>query len=226
MLLDVLVNGEYDMNRFLTKRLLGTALLVCSPAMAFSQHQPAGSSDQSTTSSVQSPYAGQQDRAITSLSESDQRAIEAGQGWGLAKPAELNGVPGPSHLLELGQQIGLSTAQERKLRQLFAEMKAQAIVLGHQYIKAERDLDAYFRSGRFSDAVLRQKVDAAAEALANLRYLHLSFHHRTLDVVTPEQVKQYNVLRGYSPAVIQDPCNNVPEGHDPAMFRKHMGCKP
>lgn len=46
------------------------------------------------------PYAGQQQRSITSLSADDQLALRAGQGWGLAKPAELNGVPGPLHLLE------------------------------------------------------------------------------------------------------------------------------
>ena len=173
-----------------------------------------------------SPYAGQQARSITSLSADDQKALAQGQGWGLAKPAELNGVPGPAHLLELADKIGLSQAQIAELRKLFDDMKRQAQVLGHEYMAAEQSLDDYFKSGALSDQQLRAKVDQAAKALANLRFLHLSYHHKTLDVVTPAQVKQYNDLRGYSPKVLEDPCQNVPAGHDPAMFRKHMGCPP
>lgn len=186
----------------------------------------AGQSDHAHVSPPLSPYAGQQERSITSLSADDQTAIANGQGWGLAKPAELNGVPGPAHLLELADKIGLTPAQVAELRKLFDDMKRQAQALGQEYVAAERALDDYFRSGAFSDQQLRAKVDQAAQSLANLRFLHLSYHHKTLDVVSPEQVKQYNVLRGYSPKVLDDPCQNVPSGHDPVMFRKHMGCPP
>ncbi len=172
-----------------------------------------------------SPYAGQQNRTITSLSAEDQAALAAGQGWGLAKPAELNGVPGPAHLLELAQKIGLSADQMEKLKQLYAQMREQAIALGHEYMQAERSLDDYFKASQFSDAQLRAKVDQASQALANLRYLHLSYHHRALSVVTPEQVQRYNELRGYA-KIKDDPCSQVPSGHDPEMYRKHMGCKP
>ena len=37
--------------------------------------------------------------------------LEAGSGWGLALPAELNGRPGPAHLLELKEALGLSPEQ-------------------------------------------------------------------------------------------------------------------
>ena len=195
-----------------------TVVLTSGPTFAQMQHQ--GSHSQSANT----PYAGQQNRAITSLSADDQKALANGEGWGLAKPAELNGVPGPAHLLELADKIGLSTEQVQRLQKLFTDMKAQAIALGNEYMAAEKAIDDYFRSGSFSDRELRAKVDQAEQARANLRFLHLSYHHRTLDVVTPEQVKQYNQLRGYSAKVIDDPCANVPAGHDPAMFRKHMGC--
>lgn len=177
------------------------------------------------TVQAQAPYAGQQNRAITSLSADDQKAIANGEGWGLAKPAELNGVPGPAHLLELAKQIGLTPEQIEQVQRLFKDMKAQAIALGNEYMAAEKAIDDYFRGGRLNDRTLRDLVDRAEQARANLRFLHLSYHHRTMDVVTPEQVKQYNELRGYSQQVINDPCANVPAGHDPVMFRKHMGCK-
>lgn len=119
--------------------------------------------------------------------------------------------------------MGLSPSQVASLEKLFQDMKAQAIRLGQAYIEAERALDDYFRAGELDDQTLRPKVDQAEQARADLRFLHLSYHHRTLDVVTPAQVTTYNRLRGYE-QVRDDPCANVPEGHDPVMFRKHMGC--
>lgn len=192
------------------------AALVMSPLAVLGQMQHHGGGSNS-------PYAGQQHRAITSLSADDQQALGQGEGWGLAKPAELNGVPGPAHLLERSEQIGLSQTQVTQLEQQFRDVKAQAIALGQAYMAAEQALDDYFRGGELDDRTLRQKVDQAEQARANLRFLHLSYHHRTLDVVTPELVQAYNRLRGYD-QIRQDPCANVPEGHDPVMFRKHMGC--
>ncbi|MBT3972460.1 MAG: hypothetical protein HOE99_01485, partial [Acidiferrobacteraceae bacterium] len=52
---------------------------------------------------VASPYVGQETRVIKSLSAEDIDDLINGRGWGLAKPAELNGVPGPAHLLEMQQ---------------------------------------------------------------------------------------------------------------------------
>lgn len=175
------------------------------------------------SAAVANPYQGQQTRAITSLSSEDVNALENGEGWGLAKPAEFNGVPGPAHLLELADEIGLSAAQTQQITKLFNDMKAQAIALGHEYIASERAIDEYFRTGKFSDRALRDVVDQAEQARANLRFLHLSYHHKTLDIVSAEQVAKYNELRGYS-QTLADPCNNVPAGHNEAMFRKHMGC--
>jgi hypothetical protein len=51
--------------------------------------------------SFASPYAGQETRRIKSLSEQDIDELRQGRGWGLAKAAELNGLPGPAHLLEM-----------------------------------------------------------------------------------------------------------------------------
>jgi hypothetical protein len=36
----------------------------------------------------------------------------------------------------------------------------------------------------------------------------------------PEQIKRYNILRGYA----EDPCKNIPAGHNPEMYKRHMGC--
>ena len=72
------------------------------------------------------PYAGMQERAIKSLSDADIKELRRGGGWGLALPAELNGMPGPAHLLELKDQIPLSQDQIEKIQALFDDMRNAA----------------------------------------------------------------------------------------------------
>ena len=49
-----------------------------------------------------SHYASMQSRDIKALSASDIEGLRAGRGMSLALAAELNGYPGPLHVLELG----------------------------------------------------------------------------------------------------------------------------
>ncbi len=49
---------------------------------------------------AQSPYAGMQTRPIKALSDQQITDLKAGRGMGLALHAELNGYPGPAHVLE------------------------------------------------------------------------------------------------------------------------------
>jgi len=57
---------------------------------------------------LSSPYAGQETREIRTLSEEDIRQLQKGEGWGLAKAAELNGLPAMSGYLSplVGQTQG------------------------------------------------------------------------------------------------------------------------
>ena len=66
-----------------------------------------------------SPYAGLEGREIKSLSEADLEDLRLGRGWGLALAAELNGVPGPAHLLELQAELGLDAGQVAAIEDLF-----------------------------------------------------------------------------------------------------------
>jgi hypothetical protein len=77
---------------------------------------------------AQTPYAGMQTRSIKSLSEQQVADLRAGRGMGLALAAELNGYPGPSHVLELADKLELSAAQRATIEGLFDAMKAEALV--------------------------------------------------------------------------------------------------
>ena len=166
------------------------------------------------------PYAGFEGRAIKSLSADDIAQLRAGKGWGLALPAELNGKPGPAHLLELQQEIGLSQAQVAAIEALFAEMQEDAIAAGERFMRAEAALSDAFAGDALDDVALRALLDASAKARAELRFVHLRQHLATVEILTEDQIATYNRLRGYA----SDPCDAVPEGHNPTMWRKHNGC--
>ncbi len=168
-----------------------------------------------------SKYAGQETRDIKSLSPDDIAELRRGGGWGLAKAAELNGVPGPAHLLEMKDKVPLDGAQVAAITKIFTAMKARAIGQGKRLIDLERALESHFRERTITDALLRSSLAAISEARMELRYIHLATHLKTPDILSPDQIKKYNTLRGYSGA---NPCANVPEGHSAEMWRKHNGC--
>lgn len=174
------------------------------------------------TAAAPSPYAGLEAREIKSLSDDDIADLRRGAGWGLALAAELNGVPGPAHLLELKDRIGLSAEQVTAIESIFAAMQAEAQAAGERFIAAEAAIEAAFRNGGLTPDELRALIDASAAARAELRFIHLSRHLETPPLLTAEQIARYNDLRGYGAA---DPCASVPEGHDPAMWRRHNNCE-
>jgi len=168
-----------------------------------------------------SPYAGQESRRIKSLSVEDIDELRNGRGWGLAKVAELNGMPGPAHLLELRDEIGLTPSQVAAIETLFRRMKASAMALGERLIALETELNDAFAHGDIGEVALAAKLDAIGDVRTRLRMTHLETHLATPKILKPEQVAAYNRLRGYAAG---DACSNIPKGHDPAMWRKHNGC--
>ena len=193
------------------KILYAVLILILMPFSSFS----------ASTHSKKSKYAGQEKREIKSLSESDIEELKNGKGWGLAKAAELNGVPGPIHLLEMKEEIELSPEQIRRIEDLYQRMKKQAIPLGLELIELERNLNNHFANGTITEKSLNELLEEIAYVYKKLRYTHLAAHLETPTIVTPQQIALYNKLRGYSS---KDPCENIPEGHDPEMWKRHHNC--
>lgn len=175
----------------------------------------------SSGDSFTSSYLGQENREIKSLSETDIEELKSGQGWGLAKAAELNGFPGPAHVLEMKEEIGLNPEQTKEIVTLFQEMQEQAISLGIKLIAYERALNTHFANKTITNELLQEIIEQIAQVSKQLRYTHLSTHLKTLEILTAEQVRLYNQLRGY---FSDDPCKNIPAGHDPEMWKRHNNC--
>lgn len=143
------------------------------------------------------PYAGQQARGIASLSEADVAALLAGEGWGLALPAELNGYPGPAHVLEMAGALGLTEPQRADVQAIFDAMNAEARAIGADYVEAEAHLSRMFAAGHASPGMLEMQLEASADALARLRAVHLGAHLETTPILTGDQREIYAQLRGY-----------------------------
>jgi hypothetical protein len=146
----------------------------------------------------QSKYAGQENRTVKSLSPDDINELKRGGGWGMAKAAELNGVPGPAHLLELQDQIPLDEIQIRKITSLFKSMQKQAVAKGEHLIALEKTLEDHFRAGTINTQTLRLSLAEIARTRSELRYIHLATHLETPNILTHHQINKYNKLRGYT----------------------------
>jgi hypothetical protein len=116
---------------------------------------------------------------------------------GLALPAELNGYPGPVHVLELADRLGLSTDQRARVQELHAAMKPETVPLGERLIAQKTDLDRQFAGKTVTPASLQAATAEIATTQGALRFAHLRYHLSTQDILTPEQVHLYGELRGY-----------------------------
>lgn len=147
--------------------------------------------------SGQSPYAGEEQRSIKSLSVQEVASLRNGNGMGFAKLAELNHFPGPKHVLELSGELGLSSSQRAATEALFEEMQRDAIALGEDLIIAEMRLDQDFEEASIDPQKLKEALLEIGRIRAQLRYVHLESHLRQEQLLTPSQRQKYDVLRGY-----------------------------
>lgn len=152
----------------------------------------------SATAFAQSPYAGLQTRPVKALSEQQVADLRAGRGMGLALAAELNGYPGPLHVLELAHQLDLSADQRSKVQQLFDSMKAEAIPVGSRLIEQEAELDRLFASRTITADRLKAMTASIAETQGALRDTHLKYHLSTAAILSQHQMQRYAELRGYT----------------------------
>jgi Spy/CpxP family protein refolding chaperone len=164
------------------------------------------------------PYAGQQSREIKALSSAEQADLLAGKGMGLAKAAELNGYPGPAHVLELAADLALTAEQRARTQAVWQAMDARAKTIGQQVVDAERELDALFASKQVTPERLAAQLDRIGTLQAQLRAVHLEAHLEQVRILTPEQTSRYAALRGYSG---EGSGHGGHGGHDGAGHRKH-----
>lgn len=149
-----------------------------------------------------SPYAGMARRLVKTLSDRQMADLTAGRGMGLALGAELNGYPGPSHVLELADALQLSEEQRMRTTAVFDAMRIETIPLGEQFIVEETALERLFADKTVTPASLDRAVARIAEVQGALRVAHLRYHLVMFEIMSPAQIARYAELRGYTAAKV------------------------
>lgn len=168
------------------------ALRIGVPAL-FLSGVPAGLAAQQAGS----PYADMRDREIKALSQDEIDGLLTGEGMGYALPAELNGYPGPRHVLDLAGELALTDRQRNEVQDVFGRMRAAAVDLGERLVAVERALERAFVSDEATPDRVDRLTREAADLEGRLRAVHLGAHVETKDLLTDEQVEAYERLRGY-----------------------------
>ena len=168
------------------KLSLAAVVLLAIGGIAAAQHQHGNT-----------PYAGLHQRAVKALGEEQIADLRAGRGMSLALAAELNGYPGPLHVLELAAQLHLTDELRSRVRQFSEAMKAEAMAVGEKLIEHEKALDQAFAEKRISPTTLAELTAQIGETQGRLRAVHLKYHVTTAELLSTDQKELYARLRGY-----------------------------
>jgi len=172
---------------------LAATLMLGAPALAQDQ--------------LASPYRHQAAMGLRGLSESETTALETGTGMGMARAAELNGYPGPRHVLDAvaAGKLAASPEQVQRIQQIFDGMQRDAQRIGARILEEERQLEAGFSAATMTADDLRARVGRIAALEGELRTIHLAAHLATRAILSDVQVARYNELRGYASGESEHP---------------------
>ena len=179
-------------------------------------------SSSAASSSQISPYSGQEIRVIKSLSDNDVQSLQNGTGeafGGIAKLAELNGYPGPRHVLDIAQELQLTDRQRMEIELIYQNMSNNAKSIGSAIIAVEQDMDEAFANKTITEEDLIALLDKSANLYGQLRFVHLSAHLDTAQIMTTEQIQMYNEMRGYDGDSID---NSSVSNNDNRTHQQHL----
>jgi Spy/CpxP family protein refolding chaperone len=121
----------------------------------------------------------------------DSAGLRNGEGMGMAMYADMNGYPGPKHILDLKDKLGLTKDQQKKVEDAVKLVKISATTKGDEIIVAEQELFSLFKSGKVNEKTLRLKLENIGKLRGELRYIHLQAHVRMKQILSAGQIQQY-----------------------------------
>jgi Spy/CpxP family protein refolding chaperone len=180
---------------------LGLMVLLGS-ATAIAQLKGSGSGSGSGSSSGVGGHnrSSSSSAVTTGLTDREMADLRAGRELGLALAADLNGYPGPAHVLEYADLLKLTDDQRREVQTIFDWTTAQAETLGRSYIEAEQTLANLFRERKVDKQRLVEPISAVEKVRSELRLVHLSAHLEIAALLTETQRDVYDALRGQARA--------------------------
>lgn len=157
----------------------------------------AGCFDRATDEHPSSSYPQLQESEVRGLSLEQIEGLRNGDGMGYALPAELNGYPGPKHVLELADELELNGSQRQATAEIRAQMLERAKATGVELVSAYESLDQEFRSQGIDAERLRNHTERIGSLEGALRSIHMEAHLAMMTVLTHAQILEYADLRGY-----------------------------
>jgi Spy/CpxP family protein refolding chaperone len=166
------------------------AVTLAGAGTTLAQHGGHGTHGDPGTATPASPHA----RAEACAQEFD-AVVAEGRGFGLAFAADQNGYPGPLHVLELKDRLGLTSEQETRVRALMEAMFADARPKSARLLQAEARLRALFAGGKTDEATVRTAAAEVEQARREVRLVHLLTHLQTRALLTDAQISAYTAAR-------------------------------
>lgn len=157
----------------------------------------AGCFDRANEELPRGSYPELQESEVRGLTPEQIEGLRNGDGMGYALPAELNGYPGPKHVLEFADDLGLNESQREATEQIRADMLGKAKTTGAELVSAYESLDQEFRSQGIDADRLRNLTAEIGTLEGGLRAIHMEAHLHMMTVLTHAQILQYSQLRGY-----------------------------
>ncbi len=142
---------------------------------------------------------------IKALSVDDVHGYLSGKGMGQAKAAELNGYPGPSHVLSLSMELELTPGQKAQTQTLFDNMASRSRHVGQQLVEEERSLNELFAAKTATPERLSIAMAKIGQLQGQVRQAHLEAHILQRAILNPAQIAKYQMLRGHGEASANGP---------------------
>lgn len=138
---------------------------------------------------------------IPGLGADEVAELLEGRGMGQARVAEVQGYPGPRHVLDAwgAGTLPLSSEQATRVQEIARAMESAARRVGGLVLDTERELALAFRSGGIDATSLRARVERIAALRGELRTVHLRAHLETRAVLDPAQIARYAELQSHVP---------------------------
>ncbi len=131
---------------------------------------------------------------VASLTAADSAAYLRGEGRGMALAAELNGFPGPRHVLQVADSLALTPEQRAAIAALETRMSDEVRPLGARLAGTELALDSLFAGGAATPAAVDRLLDRWATLSGRLRAAHLRAHIAARALLSPGQLARYRAL--------------------------------
>jgi len=145
-----------------------------------------------------SPYVDLKTREIKALSDEAVQEYRKGSGMSLALSAELNMYPGPRHVLDLADVMGLDAEQVARVKAIGDAMTADAVGIGARIVDLERALDRAFAQRTIDSTRLASLTNEIGRLQGELRFVHLVAHLAVTEILSQTQIEEYEMRRGYS----------------------------